>query len=64
MSVKRKELIKYLLANGCFLKREGSRHSIYSTLDGVSIVAVPRHNEIKVIVANEICKQADLKTKF
>jgi predicted RNA binding protein YcfA (HicA-like mRNA interferase family) len=62
MSVSRRELVKYLEANGFILVREGGNHSIY----GKSAVKVPvkRHRTLDRITANEICKQAGLKPKF
>lgn len=62
MSVKRRELIKYLEENGFYLLREGKKHSIYT--NGIKIVPVKRHRTIDRITANEICKQAGLTPKF
>lgn len=63
MSVKRRDLIKYLMENGFFLKREGRRHSYYSNGKGVN-VAVKRHNLFDRIAANEVCKDAGLQKNF
>jgi len=54
LSVKRRELIKYLEENGFYLLREGKKHSIYT--NGIKIVPVKRHRTIDRITANEICK--------
>jgi len=62
MSVKRRDLIKYLEENGFYLQREGRRHSVYT--DNDRTVPVKRHREIDRITANELCKQAGLKPKF
>jgi mRNA interferase HicA len=62
MSVKRRDLIKYLLDNGFYLLREGSNHSIYSNT--IKTIPVKRHNTIDNITANEICKQAGLEKKY
>ncbi len=62
MSVKRRELIKYLEEIGFYLLREGIKHSIYT--NGIKIVPVKRHRTIDRITANEICKQAGLTPKF
>ena len=62
MSVKRKELTKYLKKNGFILLREGKIHSIYH--DGKRTIPVKRHKAFDRITANEICKQAGLKPKF
>ncbi|MBD2281139.1 MULTISPECIES: type II toxin-antitoxin system HicA family toxin [Nostocales] len=37
MSVKRKDLIKYLEENGFYLLREGGNHSIYTKAIGIEI---------------------------
>lgn len=62
MSVKRKDLIKYLEENGFYLLREGGNHSIYT--NNTKTIPVKRHRTIDRITANAICKQADLLPKF
>ncbi|MEH2384036.1 MAG: type II toxin-antitoxin system HicA family toxin [Nostoc sp.] len=62
MSVKRKELIKYLEENGFYLLREGGNHSIYT--NDIKTIPVKRHPTIDRITANEICKQAGLLPNF
>ncbi len=62
MSVKRRDLVKYLKEHGFYQLREGANHSIYS--DGAKTVPVKRHRTIDRITANEICKQAGLPPKF
>lgn len=62
MSVRRRELIRYLKENGFYLLREGSKHSIYT--DGVKTIPVKRHRLFDRITANELCKQAGLKPKY
>ncbi|MBE9057107.1 type II toxin-antitoxin system HicA family toxin [Sphaerospermopsis sp. LEGE 08334] len=62
MSVKRKDLIKYLEENGYYLLREGGNHSIYT--NDLKTIPVKRHRSIDRITANAICKQADLLPKF
>ncbi|MEH2414343.1 type II toxin-antitoxin system HicA family toxin [Nostoc sp.] len=44
MSVKRKELIKYLEQNGFYLLREGGNHSIYT--NELRTLPVKRHRTI------------------
>lgn len=41
MSVKRRDLVRYLEQNGYSLLREGGKHSIYS--NGVKTIPVKRH---------------------
>lgn len=62
MSVKRRDLVKYLLECGFSLLREGKKHSVYT--NGVKTIPVKRSRTIDRITANEICKQAGLKPKF
>ena len=62
MSVKRRELVKYLEKNGFYLFREGGKHSIYA--DGTKTIPIKRHKTLDRITANELCKQAGLDTLF
>ncbi|MBW1730596.1 MAG: type II toxin-antitoxin system HicA family toxin [Deltaproteobacteria bacterium] len=62
MSVKRRDLIRYLEKNGFYLLREGSNHSIFT--DGKKVVPVKRHKQFDRVTANELCKQAGLNPKF
>ena len=62
MSVKCRDLIKYLEENGFYLLREGKKHSIYTNDERT--IPVKRHRTIDRITANELCKQAGLKPKF
>ena len=62
MSIKRRDLIKYLEDRGFYLLREGGNHSIYT--NGDKILPVKRHRLLDRITANEICKQAGLLPKF
>lgn len=62
MSVKRRELVKYLETNGFYLLREGSKHSVYT--DGNKLIPVKRHRSLDRITANELCKQAGIAPKF
>jgi len=62
MSVKRRDLIRYLEKNGFYLLREGDKHSIYT--NAKKVVPVKRHEQLDRITANELCKQAGLDPKF
>ncbi|HOE13156.1 MAG TPA: type II toxin-antitoxin system HicA family toxin [bacterium] len=62
MSVKRRDLIRYLEKNGFYLLREGGNHSIYT--NGFKAVPVKRHREIDRITADAVCEQAGLKRNF
>jgi predicted RNA binding protein YcfA (HicA-like mRNA interferase family) len=62
MSVKRRDLIKYLEQNGFYLLRQGGKHSMYT--NGTLAIPVKRHRVIDRITANDLCKQAGLPPKF
>ena len=62
MSVKRRDLVKYLEENGFLLIREGGNHTIYS--DKNKTIPVKRHKQFDRITANQLCKQAGLNPKF
>jgi mRNA interferase HicA len=54
--MKRRELIRYLMMQGCELLREGSRHSWWHNPSQNKRTAVPRHSEISDELAKKICK--------
>ena len=62
MSVKRRDLVRYLEENNFYLLREGGNHSIYT--NDVKTIPVKRHRVFDRITANAICKQAGLSPKF
>jgi mRNA interferase HicA len=54
--MKRNELLQYLRSQGCALLREGGRHSWWHNPTLNKRSAIPRHSEIKDILAKKICK--------
>ena len=54
--MKRKDLERQLRIAGCYLKREGSAHSLWINPRTGAIEAVPRHNDIKEPLAKKILK--------
>jgi mRNA interferase HicA len=62
VSVRRRDVIRYLEGNGFVLLCEGGKHSIYT--NGRKTIPIKRHRVLDRITANEICKQAGLKPKF
>jgi predicted RNA binding protein YcfA (HicA-like mRNA interferase family) len=54
--MKRQELVRHLLANGCELLREGSRHSVFVNRQTRRSTAIPRHREINDFLAKKICR--------
>jgi len=54
--VKRRVLLGHLQEHGCVPVREGSNHSIWCNPQTGCKEAVPRHNEIKKLLARSICR--------
>jgi predicted RNA binding protein YcfA (HicA-like mRNA interferase family) len=54
--MKRRDLEKRLRIAGCYLKREGTSHSIWINPKNGAIETVPRHTEIKEPLAKKILK--------
>jgi len=54
--MKKTDLEKKLRKAGCFLKREGSSHSLWINPTTGVIEAVPRHREIKEPLAKKILR--------
>lgn len=54
--MKRQELIRHLESHGCYLLREGGKHSIYVNPANDQTSAVPRHREINEFLARKICR--------
>lgn len=49
MSVKRRDLVRYLEEHGFYLLREGANHAIYT--DGTKIIPVKRYKQFDRIIA-------------
>ncbi|MFH0350819.1 MAG: type II toxin-antitoxin system HicA family toxin [Chromatiales bacterium] len=54
--MKRSTLLLRLRQHGCYLKREGSSHSLWTNPATGAIEAVPRHIEISHQLARKICR--------
>jgi len=52
--VKRTDLIRHLVQNGCMLVREGGKHSVFQNPARKSVASEPRHREIKYPTALKI----------
>jgi len=55
--VKRDELIRELIKEGCYLKRHGKKHDIYANHKNGRKAPIPRHCEIKETLCELIKKQ-------
>lgn len=58
--MKRRDLIKTLLAVGYVEERDSGDHTVY-TKKGCRPITVPRHREVNEVTAQAIIKQAGLK---
>jgi mRNA interferase HicA len=54
--MKRVKLVRHLVLNGCFLSREGARHSVFHNPQNDQTSTVPRHAEIPDVLVEKICK--------
>jgi hypothetical protein len=57
--MKRIDLERKLRIAGCYLKREGSSHTLWINPKTGIIEALPRHSEIKEPLARKILKALD-----
>ena len=55
--MKRRDLERRLRVAGCYLKREGANHSIWTNPNNGLTEAIPRHNEVKEPLARRILKR-------
>ena len=58
--MKRRDLLRHLAANNCYLKREGGSHSVFVNPANRAVTAVPRHSEIKGPTALKICRDLEI----
>ena len=54
--MKRTDFVRHLEANGCYLLREGGKHSVFVNPANNQISAVPRHREINDFLIRKICR--------
>ncbi len=52
----RSALLRHLRKHGCYLKREGSSHSLWTSPNTGAVEAVPRHEDIPDKLARKICR--------
>lgn len=58
--MKREALLKHLRRNGCFLKREGAAHSLWTNPLTGALEAIPRHVEVSNQLARRICRSLSI----
>jgi predicted RNA binding protein YcfA (HicA-like mRNA interferase family) len=54
--VKRQAVLRHLRRNGCVLKREGAKHSLWMNPQTGAVETVPRHTEIADRLVEKICR--------
>ena len=54
--MKRKDLIRHILKQGCIFVREGARHSVFFNPLLKKSSTIPRHAEIDSFLAKKICR--------
>lgn len=59
--MKRRKLLKHLRSHGCSLLREGGNHSWWHNPNENRRTAVPRHTEIRDLMAKKICKDLGIE---
>lgn len=59
--MKRQEFLRHLRFNGCTLKREGTKHSLYQNPANDVMEAVPRQDEIDKRLVGRICTQLEVR---
>ena len=58
--MKRTDLLRYLMKNGCSYEREGKKHTLFYNPVSNKSVTIPRHREINNFTAKAICKDLDI----
>ena len=58
--MKRKDLVRHLIQNGCVLVREGGKYSVFQNPTNQKEIPVTRHLEIAYFAAKKICKQLEI----
>jgi len=59
--MKRKDLIKKILSDGCILVRHGSSHDLYKNPSTSKKQPIPRHREVDEYLAKHILKELTSK---
>lgn len=58
--MKRRDLLRHLMREGCRLLREGHSHTIYENPANGRRTPIPRHREIPNPLVQVICRQLDV----
>ncbi len=60
--MKRSRLLRHLRQQGCYLLREGKKHSVFVNSESNRVSSVPRHREINDFLVVKICKDLGIMT--
>ena len=58
--MKRSRLLRHLRRQGCYLLREGKKHSVFVNPGSNRTSTVPRHREINDFLVAKICRDLDI----
>ena len=59
--MKRQEVIRHLESQGCYLLREGGKHSLYVNPANNQTSSVPRHRELNDFLVRKICRDLGIE---
>jgi len=59
--VKRSTLPRHLRLHGCYRKREGASHSLWTNPATGAVESVPRHQEIPNGLVRKICRNLSVR---
>ena len=59
--MKRSAVLRHLRREGCYLKREGRSHSLWTNPLTGRVEAVPRHTEIPDKLVRKICRSLSIR---
>lgn len=62
--MKRKDLIRYLLKEGCVFVREGGNHTVFFNPLLRRTSTVPRHNQVDNFLAKKICYDLGISSRL
>ena len=56
--------MQYLRRYGCFIKREGSKHTLVQNVNNGTRETIPRHIEIDNVLVKKICRRLKIPDPF
>lgn len=56
--------MQHLRRYGCFIKREGGRHTLVQNINNGIKEIIPRHSEIDNVLIKKICKRLEIPSPF